>query len=416
MSEGFSAAFFKKNRDSLRNLFAGTAPIVLTANGLLQSTADMTFPFRQDSSFWYFTGLNEPDLILVIDKGKEYLISPAREHVQEVFSGSIDAERLIAVSGVPTVLSNKDGWKQLASRLKRVKHLATLTPMSRFVEAHGFYTNPARATLIKRAKAVKPDIEILDLRRHIAMLRMIKQPVELAAIKQAIAITERAVRGLLKRSWNADTTELAFENELLYQFRKLGSEGPAFDSVVAAGSNSCIIHHLPDQTLLRLGRSLLLDVGAQVNRYAADITRTYSVGRPSKRLRQIHQAVRGVQDYARGLLKPGIIIRRYEKDVERFMGEKLRELGLIKSIDHENVRRFFSHATSHHLGLDAHDAADYDKPLLPHMVLTVEPGIYVPDEEIGVRLEDDVLITDSGNQILSTRLSCELESLTIKPD
>jgi Xaa-Pro aminopeptidase len=154
----------------------------------------------------------------------------------------------------------------------------------------------------------------------------------------------------------------------------------------------------------------VIDVGAASGHYVADITRTISLnGKPSRRQQQVHEAVAAAQDYAYSLLKPGVLLREYEKQMEQFVGEKLRELGLVKSITHETVREsFFPHATSHFLGLDAHDAGDYDEPLKPNTVITVEPGIYIRDEAIGVRIEDDILITEDGCKVLSSRLPRDL--------
>jgi Xaa-Pro aminopeptidase len=141
-----------------------------------------------------------------------------------------------------------------------------------------------------------------------------------------------------------------------------------------------------------------------VEHYAADITRTYFLKEPTKRQHAIYDAVMEVAAFARGNLKPGVTIKDNEKLVEDFMGEKLRELGLIKSITHENVRKYYTHACSHHLGLDTHDVGDYSQPLVPGMVLTVEPGIYIPEENFGVRVEDDVLVTKNGIEILTRHL------------
>lgn len=148
-------------------------------------------------------------------------------------------------------------------------------------------------------------------------------------------------------------------------------------------------------------------MGAGVANYSADISRSWAVN-PSKRYQAIHSAVIEVTVFAKGLLKPGVLLKDYEQSVEHFMGEKLRELGLIKNIEHENVRQFFPHSTSHFLGIDVHDIGDYGLPLEAGVVLTVEPGIYVPEEGIGIRIEDDILITTDGIENLSGSLSNEL--------
>src|SRR5690606_4788889 len=157
---------------------------------------------------------------------------------------------------------------------------------------------------------------------------------------------------------------------------------------------ACVIHNMDNNDPIKTGDLLVLDVGAEVENYSADITRTLAPGgKASKRQKAVYAAVLAVQDYAFSLVKPGALLKDNEQKVEQFMGEKLRELGLIKSIDRDSVRQYFPHATSHFLGLDVHDVGDYSQPLAPGMVLTVEPGIYISDEAIGVRIEDDLLVT-----------------------
>jgi Xaa-Pro aminopeptidase len=149
-----------------------------------------------------------------------------------------------------------------------------------------------------------------------------------------------------------------------------------------------------------------------VENYAADITRTYALGVPSKRQQQVSEAVQDVQKFALKLLKPGTSLRDYEQKVEELMGEKLLELGLIKTAEQRNIRRYYPHSTSHFLGLDVHDVGNYEQPLAAGMVLTVEPGIYIPEEKIGVRIEDDVLITKNGVEVLSKKLPPTLLQLS----
>jgi Xaa-Pro aminopeptidase len=406
IGSAFDSTFFIGNRDRLRQLFTGTAPIVIAANGLMQRSVDEAYPFYQDRNFWYLTGISEPDLILVMDKSKEYLIVPPRETVREQFDGAIDTDHLRRVSGIQTIFTAKEGWKQLTQRLKKVQHLATLGANPPYIDFLGMYTNPARVELQKRVKDANPAIELLDLRTHLARMRMIKQPVELQAIQAAIDCTIdtlKEVQRLQQRSKYAYEYEI--EADLTRGFRRRGADGHAFAPIVASGERSCVMHHASNSAALANGDVVVIDVGAQVNFYAADITRTYILGeRASRRQEQVHIAVQEAQNYAYSLLKPGVLLSAYEKQLEAFVGEKLRELGLIKTIDHDAVRRFFPHATSHFLGLDAHDAGDYDHPLEAGSVLTVEPGIYIPQEAFGVRIEDDVLITADGNTILSAQL------------
>jgi Xaa-Pro aminopeptidase len=410
MSERFGSEFFRGNRERLRQLFTGTAPIVLTAHGLLQRAGDEPYPFHQDRNFWYLTGIDEPDIILVMDKTKEYLIVPTREAMREAFDGAVDHGQLAKISGIKDVLNEKEGWKQLEARLKKVQHVATLSANPKYIDFLGLYSNPARAELIGRIKDINQNAELLDLRQHISRMRMVKQPVEIEALQAAIDITIDTLKEVSRAgALPKYGFEYEIEADLTRGFRRRGAQGHAFDPIVASGKRACTLHHIANDGALASDELLILDVGARVDQYAADIARTYAIGgHPTRRQQQVFDAVCEAQDYAYSLLKPGVLLREYEKQMEQFIGEKLRELGLIKSITHEAVRKFFPHATTHFLGLDAHDGGDYDYALEPGVTLVAEPGIYIPKEGFGVRIEDDILITEDGNTVLSARLPRQL--------
>jgi Xaa-Pro aminopeptidase len=405
MESHFDSDFFAGNRRRLRELFTGTAPIVVTANGALQRGGDITFAFAQDASFWYLTGIDEQDVVLVMDSDKEYLILPERSDVQEIFEGVIKEEVLAKRSGIKKIYNYKDGWQELGNRLDKVKHVATLAALPAYLDRFGFYSNPARAALVQKLSATNEKLELLDIGPHIARLRMVKQQPELKAIQAAIDMTIGAIKETLRPTkLTKYNYEYEIEAELSRGFRRRGALGNAFYPIVAGGARACTVHNVINDSVLGAGELVVIDVGAEVEHYAADITRTIAYGKPTRRQQAIHQTVLEVQQFAFDLLKPGVLMKNYEQQVEDFMGEKLRSLGLIKTIDHENVRRFYPHASSHFLGLNAHDAGDYDRPLEPGVVLTVEPGIYIPAEGIGVRIEDDVLITAGGIKILSDKL------------
>lgn len=405
MNQHFGSEFFAGNRASLRELFTGTAPIVVAANGLLQRGADSAFPFAQDANFWYLTGIDEPDIILVIDKDKEYLIVPDRDDSRAAFDGSIAAADLIERSGIQTVVNEKEGWSQLVNRLRKVKHVATLASPPAYIERYGLYTNPARARLVTQLKEHNAELELLDIGQHLIRLRMVKQPAEIAAIQAAIDITTASIKQVSRPAKIASYAhEFEIEGDLTRSFRKRGASGHAFEPIVASGPRACTLHNVANNGTLAANELVVIDIGAEVEHYAADITRTVSIGAPSRRQQAVHAAVLEVQAFAFGLLKPGVLLKEYEEKIEHYMGEKLRELGLIKLIDHDSVRSYFPHATSHFLGLNVHDVGDYDRPLEVGNVLTVEPGIYIPAEGIGVRIEDDILITETGIKILSNKL------------
>ena len=402
MNPLFSSEFFAGNRERLRALFAGTAPIIIPAAGLLQRSADTSFPFKQDSNFWYLTGIEEPDLILVIDKQKEYIIAPSRSHSRTLFDGGLDLELLTKQSGIETIIDDKEGWKLLQARLKRVAHVATVSPAQPYIESMGLYTNPARAQLMQRIKTINPAIEPLDLRPAMVKLRSIKQPQELVALQAAIDLTVDTFKALQKQVPKA-ANERDLQAFATDRFIRAGA-GHAYEPIVATGKNGCTVHYIANNSPINSSDFVLMDIGAEVSNYAADITRAYHPGTPTKRQQSVLEAVSDVQEFAKGLLKPGVLLREYEMRVEQYMGEKLRALGLISTIDSENVRKYYPYLTSHFLGLDVHDVGEYDKPLAPGMVLTVEPGIHIFEEGIAVRIEDDVLITETGIDVLSKKL------------
>ncbi len=391
-------------------MFTGTAPIVLTANGQLQRGGDTSYRFDQDASFWYLTGIDDPDIILVMDRDKEYLIVPGRSAVRETFDGAITDDGLQSRSGIQEIYDEKAGWEKLTPRLQKVKHVATIAPPPAYIDFYGFYTNPARATLVQRLKKDHDSIELLDLSPHLSRMRMIKQPIEIDAIQAAIDITNASIKESVAKAKLAKYAhEYELEANLIRGFRTRGATGQGFDPIVAGGSRACQIHYLANNHQFAADELVLIDVSAEVEHYVADIARTYAIGSPSRRQEAVHDAVEEVQTFAFSLLKPGVDMKEYESRIEHFMGEKLRELSLIKTIDSDAVRTYFPHRTSHFLGLTAHDAGDYDRPLEVGVVMTVEPGIYIEAEGIGVRIEDDILITEDGYVNLSGKLPRALD-------
>lgn len=406
MSSLFTADFFVQNRRNLQAALPADIPIVITANGLLQRGADSSYAFAQDANFWYLTGIDEPDTTLIIDGQREFLIAPVREGSRATFDGSVDQKALIKISGVHEVINEAAGWKRVDEVLKKSGKVATLAAAPNYLEQYGMYSNPARLRLQERLHSHVAELEIIDIRIQLARLRMIKQVVELAAIQKAIDITVASIKDALKGDRGRHKYEYQLEAELAAGFRSRGAAGHSFEPIVAGGPRACTLHNVANQSRLRPDELVVLDVGAEYLHYAADITRTIALQKPTARQQAVYTAVLEVQQYAASQLKPGVLLKDYEQKVVKRMLQELKSLRLTKSLD--DVRIYFPHSTSHYLGLNVHDVGDYEQPLQPGMVLTVEPGIYIPEEGIGVRIEDDALITSHGVELLSNNLPRKL--------
>ena len=404
---GFNSTFFQDNRKSLRQLLRQDVTIVITANGLLQRGADASYPFFQDANFRYLTGIDYPDITLVMSGPDEFLIVPQRESIRAAFDGQIDDREIRGISGIEEIVDETNGWKRLDGLLAADNRLATLLPAPSFIGQFGMYANPARARLMRRIKQHGLPPEIFDLRPLLARMRMIKQKPELEAIQTAIDITTQTLQEILVKP-DGYEFEYQIEADISHGFRFRGAEGHAFDPIVAAGIRACVLHNTANNGPVRAGELVVLDVGASVCGYAADLTRVLTSTQPTQRQLDIYQAVLETQAYAINLLQPGVLLEEYERLVVKYLGRRLRQLKLVTGFSQDEIRQFYPHAASHFLGLNVHDVGDYRQPLQPGMVLTVEPGIYVPEEGIGVRIEDDILITDTKAQILSAGLNSQL--------
>jgi len=398
----FTAEFFIGNRAKLANALPGHL-LVLTANSLMQSTADMSFPYRQDSSFWYLCGLADPDVLLVIDTnvGTSAIYLPNKNDYQSEWDGSFDTEEIKKSSGVDEIRFKPDfanDLKKLIKMNKKIK-IGYMPPLPERVEPYGFYANPARRLVEEKLTEISSQKteELVDIRRDIARLRQIKQSVELRAIQKAINITGDSLK-VVKKQLKSLKTEKEAENKLTSEFLLRGSEGHAFQPIVAAGKNAAVIHYEKSRSVIGENDLVLFDVGAQVDGYTADISRVYCPGSPTERHQQLWSACLEIQQFAFSELGPGVNMSEYQKKVEEYANSTFVKIGCSMA------GQPFPHGFSHFMGLDVHDAGVYDEPLQPGSVITVEPGIYLSDEGIGVRVEDDVLITETGIEILSKNI------------
>lgn len=396
----FSQDFFINNRIKLINEIPDCL-IILSANSMLQYSADEPYPFRQDSSFWYFSGIEEPDAILVIDtsENESKLLLPTLNDYQNLWDGSYDKSEITKISGIKSVSSVDELSKIVKKAKNRKQKIGCLNPFEVIVEPYGFYSNPSRRSL--ESKIREFGAEPIDIRLEIARIRQQKQPIEIEAIQETINITQKSLENV-KKQLSEYNTEQEIYRKLTIEFLKNGGDEHGFAPIIASGANAAIIHYKKNSATVKKNEMLLLDVGVKKQKYASDISRTWSIGKPTKRQKDIHKAVVDIQDYALSLLKPGVYLKDYQKDVEQMINQKMKKL------DISNADEKFPHGISHFLGLDIHDSGDYNSPITEGSVLTVEPGIYVPDEGIGVRIEDNVLVTKNGIEILSKNIPREL--------
>lgn len=390
----FSRDFFVGNRQRLVNVLPNSL-IVIAAHAALQESADLAYPFRQDSSFWYLTGISEPGLVLAIDTAqqKSVLLVPEQNDYQKEWDGQFDGSSFKAISGIDEFMDRSALNRLLRQSKEDGKQICYLAPLPEVVEPYGFYANPARRLLEGDIKEVESEPK--DIRMELARLRQIKQPEELAAIRRAIEVTGDVlseVRSKLK----GFQSEKELERAITAGFFAGGTDGHAYEPIIASGKNAATIHYNGNAAAIQNGELLLLDVGAKVEGYAADISRTWAVGKPSARQRAVFEAVARLQEKAFSLLGPGVVIKEYQLKMEKHAARELKKLGITLGR--------YPHGFSHFLGLDVHDAGDYHEPLVPGSVLTVEPGLYLQDEGIGVRIEDNVLITDNGIENLSASI------------
>lgn len=397
----FTADFFIQNRRRLIETVGDDIPIVLAGNGLMQRNSDNTYPFRQDSSFWYLTGCEEPNAWVLLHKGKETLVLPKRDEIRLIFDGQEDTGVLAQQTGLANIVYETDGWSELLTAFKQHKRYATLFPGVSYDKDSGMFTSPARAKMVDRIKQACPKAKPFDIREILMGQRFIKQFPEVNAIRHAVDVTCQAITFV-----QGKISKYEYEYQLeadIQQVFKRNNMNTAYSSIIAAGKNACTLHYIQNSQKTLNNQVVLIDVGAEYYHYAADITRTLVKGKPSQRQKLVIAAVAEAAEYGVGLLKPGVSFYECQKKLRSYVGEKLLDLGLIKKADAASISRYFPHA-SHYLGLDVHDVGDYHRPLEPGVVLTIEPGIYIPEENIGVRIEDDVLITNDGCEVLSKQL------------
>jgi Xaa-Pro aminopeptidase len=420
---------FIENRKRLAARLRPNSIAVLNSNDVMPTSADGVHPFIQQTDFFYLSGIDQEESTLVLfpdareAKHQEVLFLRETNDQIALWEGRRHTpEEAAAVSGVKTVLWNTEFesvFKSLVFQADRI-----------FLNSNEHLR--ANAVVQTRdARFGKWCREAFPLHRYdrlapiLHQLRAVKSPIEIDLIRQAVGITGQTFRRLLGFI-RPGVWEYEIEAEIWHEFLRRRSRGPAFQTIVASGADACTLHYVKNDKQCLEGDLVLIDFGAEYANYAGDLTRTVPVsGCFTPRQRAVYDAVLRVQKAAIQMLRPGSTIEAYHEAVGRVVEAELIGLGLIDAAavqaqpkDKPLYKKYFPHGLSHHLGLDVHDYGDRFRPFEAGMVFTCEPGIYIRDEGIGVRIENDILITDQGPVDLAAdvpREAGEIEALMRRP-
>lgn len=416
------ADLFSTNRQRLYTQLPPRSVVILQANDVMPGNADGTMGFIQNSDLYYLSGIDQEETILLLfpdapdPKMREMLfVRETNEH-----TALWEGEKL-----------TKDGASN-RSGIQRVHWLQDFESIFRQImcQAEAVYLNSnehGRASIAVETRETRftrrcmHDYPLHDYRRLAPLmhdLRSVKQAAEIEALQEAIRITEAGFRRMLKFV-KPGVYEYEIEAELSHEYLRQRARGFAYTPILASGANACVLHYITNHCECQAGELLLADVAANYANYNADLTRTIPVsGRFSKRQHQVYQSVLRVFREASQMLRPGIILRDYQEEIGQLMTSELIGLGLldrdaVEKQDPERplYKKYFPHGTSHYLGIDVHDVGHTWKPIQAGMVFTVEPGIYIREEGIGIRLENNLLIGSDQNTDLMASIPIEAEEI-----
>ena len=401
------STLYVSNRKKFTERMASNTLAVFNSNDIFPISADSTMPFQQHRDILYLSGVDQEESILVLFPNasnpahREVLFLKETSELIAVWEGEkLTKETAFLTSGIKTVY-----WlQQFPTIFKQM-----------MAEAQGIYLNTnehLRANtevetredrFIKQVKQDYPAHQVYKSAPIMHKIRSIKEAIELELMQRACKITEAGVRRLLGFI-KPGVWEYEIEAELAHEFLRNRSKGFAYTPIVASGKNACVLHYIENNQQCLDGDVILLDVGAEYANYASDLTRCLPVnGRFTARQKAVYNAVLHVKNEAQKLLVPGTIMAEYHKQVGVLMEEQLVKLGLISMDDIKTqnpdwpaYKKYFMHGTSHFLGLDTHDVGLWNEPISAGMVFTCEPGIYIPEEGLGIRLEDDLVVQSSG--------------------
>lgn len=413
--------YLRRRQALLATMKPGSAALIFAAPEATRSN-DSEYPYRQSSDFWYFTGFNEPEAVLVLIKSDDthnhsVLFNRVRDLTAEIWFGRrLGQEAAPEKLGVDRALAFSEIIEQLAQLLNGLDEVYHAQGEYAYADEIVF---TALNTLRKGSRQnLKAPASVTDWRPVVHEMRLFKSPEELEVMRRAGEISALAHTRAMERC-RPGMFEYQLEGEILHEFTRHGARFPSYNTIVGGGENGCILHYTENESELRDGDLVLIDAGCEYKGYAGDITRTFPVnGKFTPAQRAIYDIVLDSLETALTLFRPGTTIQEVTGEVVRIMVTGLVNLEILKGdveqLIAENAHRaFFMHGLSHWLGLDVHDVGFYgpdrSRVLEPGMVLTVEPGLYIaPDADvpaqyrgIGIRIEDDIVITETGNENLT---------------
>lgn len=420
--QAIPSQLFKQNRQRFMRKMQPDSIAIFYSNDQMPRSGNIWHPFHQEAALFYLSGLEQPETVVVLfpdcvkDGFRELAFIRRADPFQRIWHGSqLSRQQVSEISGIKKVFYLDEmpaTLHELITLAKRIYVNIEERPMP----SDGLELNNTRKA--KQLMATYPAHKFHRAQPLLKKLMMVKQPLEVAQIQQAVGITEAAFRRAAS-FLEPGKYEYEIEAEITHEFIRRRASGHAYPPIIASGPRTCVLHYTQNNQPCRDGDLLLMDIGAEYANYAADITRVLPVsGRFTDRQRAVYNAVSGVLHQAKHLLVPGILLEDYEKEVGKLLESALIDLGLMQPHDLVNqnpdyplYKKYCMHRITHHLGLSVHDLANLYDPIMAGMVFTCEPGIYIPEEKIGIRLENNILVTDEGPVDLSANIPVEAEEI-----
>ncbi|GAB5473305.1 MAG: aminopeptidase P family protein [Maribacter sp.] len=418
-----SNSLFKKNRKKFMAQMKPKSIAIFNSNDIYPISADSTMPFEQHRDIFYLSGADQEETILLLfpeamdAAHREVLfVRETNAHIAVWEGAKLTKEKATEVSGIKTIYWLTDFDKVFFDLMTEAETIYFNTN-EHYRQAVETQTREDR--FIAKCKKEYPAHSYAKSNPILQEIRGVKEAEEIELMQTACDITEKGFRRLLGFI-KPGVWEYEIEAELSHEFLRNRSKGFAYAPIIASGDNANVLHYLENNKQCKDGDMLLMDVAAEYANYSSDLTRTVPVsGKFTQRQRDVYNAVLRVKNEATKLLVPGTIWAEYHKVCGKLMTSELLGLGLLDKADVQNenkdwpaYKKYFMHGTSHHIGLNTHDYGELKTPMKANMVFTVEPGIYIPDEQMGVRLEDDVVIQESGAPLnLMATIPIEVEEI-----